>query len=147
MWDLPWTDSDVLVNRRVVEELLKRSYGEPKIEFTIPINWVDEFDIFTNLRYQDPFGVHPTGLGEYGRYYYVESLTYDFLRGTITVSAVDLQFILRQCMILSDCSDFPPANFDWPSASQEERMFAYIGDCGTESFSDGEPLKKLCPCI
>lgn len=154
MWDLPWTDSALLVDRRIMEELLKRRFGEPKIEFTIPINWIDEFDIFSNLRAQDPFGLDastadPITRGEYGRYYYVESLTYNPLSQTITVRAVDLQFILRQCMIVADCDDVEPTGSmsdNWAGASEADRMYAYVADCATEEFSDGEPAKKICPC-
>lgn len=148
MWDLSWTDSALLIDRRTVEELLKRRFGEPKIDFTIPINWIDEFDIFSNLRVQDPFGLDastadPVTRGEYGRYYYVESLTYNPMSQTISVKAVDLQYILRQCMIVAHCGDVAET---WMAASEADRMYAYVADCATEEFSDGEPAKKVCPC-
>lgn len=147
MWDFAWTDSVTLVEKRVLEELFKRGQGELKVAFSIPMNWVDEFDIFSNFRLQDEFGLDALGEGEYGRYYYVESLTYDFLNQRIDVVAVDLQFLLRQCIILGDCRKIP---LNWVDATEAERMYGYL--CACESgeggiFPDGELCKVLCPCV
>lgn len=150
MWDLPWTDSEVLIEERIKEELLKRGQGDLKVEFTIPINWIDEFDILTNFRLQEPFGLDgssdpPEERGEAGRYYYIESLTYDFMNQTISIVAVDMQFILRQIMLVAHCGDVVEA---WADASEADRMYAYVGDCATESFvSDGSPLKRVSSCV
>jgi len=76
MYDLPWTVSSALVDKRMFDELLKRGQGDWKAVFSIPMQWIDEFDILSNLRLQDPFGLG-TG-GDVGRYYYIESMTYDF---------------------------------------------------------------------
>ena len=149
MWDLPWTDSEVLIEERIKEELLKRGQGDLKVEFTIPINWIDEFDILTNFRLQEPFGLDgssdpPEERGEAGRYYYIESLTYDFMNQTISIVAVDMQFILRQIMLVAHCGDVAEA---WADASEADRMYAYVGHCETESFeSDGSPLKRVASC-
>jgi len=143
MWDLPWTDSEDLVLIRIAEELLKRGYGDPKVKFTIPISWAKELDIHSNFRLQDPYGIDPVGTGEYGRYFYVERLTYNFMNSTVEIVGVDLQYILRQSMIVPHCNDVAET---WMGASEYERMFAYVGSCATESFSDGEPLKKVSKC-
>lgn len=143
MWDMAWTESAVLVEKRIAEELLKRGEGERKVSFTIPINWIDEFDIFTNFRLQDLYGLDAAGVGEYGRYWYVESLTYDFMNQKIHVTAIDLQYLLRQCMIIPHCGDVTD---NWDGASDEERMYAYVGSCTDDELSEGDPLKKVCTC-
>ena len=154
MYDLPWTDSDAFIATRIAEELLKYGQGALKISFSLPINWIDEFDIFSNLRLQEPFGLDgstkpPAERGEVGRYYYIESLIYDFMNQKINIVAIDLQFIVRQCMIVADCDDVGPGKMadKWENASELDKMYAYVGDCTTESFvSDGSPLKRVCPC-
>lgn len=150
MWQMPWTDSAALIAERITEELLKRGQGDFKVAFTLPMNWIDAFDILTNFRLQEPFGLDgnttkpPAERGEVGRYYYIESLTYDFMNQKISVVAVDLQFILRQCMIVPHCGDVADK---WENASEADRMYAYVGDCTTQSFvSDGSPLKRVCAC-
>lgn len=143
MWEMPWTDSALLIEKRVAEELLKRGQGERKVSFSIPINWIDEFDIFTNFRLQDLYGLGTAGVGEYGRYFYVESLTYDFMNQKINVSAVDLQYLLRQCMIVPHCGDVAD---NWAAATETDKMYAYVGSCDDGQLADGEPLKKVCPC-
>lgn len=150
MWELPWTDSETLVEERIEEELLKRGQGDFKVEFSIPINWIDELDIFTNFRLQEPFGLDgstadPEERGEAGRYYYIESMTYDFMNQKISIVAVDLQFILRQIMLVAHCGDVAES---WANASESDKMYAYVGDCDSESFvSDGSPLKRVSSCI
>ncbi len=149
MWDMPWTYSETLIAERINEELLKRGQGDLKVEFSLPINWIEEFDIFTNFRLQEPFGldgrsIPPAERGERGRYYYIESLTYDWMNQKINVVAVDLQFILRQIMLVAHCDDI--VNDKWADASETERMYAYVGDCTTESFADGSPLKRVSSC-
>lgn len=155
MWDFAWTYSEVLIAERINEELLKRGQGDLKVEFSLPINWIDEFDIFTNLRLQEPFGldsrsIPPVERGEQGRYYYIESLTYDWMNQKINVVAVDLQFILRQIMVVADCAAVVAGTMadKWENASESDKMYAYVGDCTTESFeSDGSPLKRVSPCL
>lgn len=148
MWEFPWTDSENLIASRITEELLKYTYGELKISFSIPINWIDVFDIFSNFRLQEPFGLDagtgdPAASGEYGRYYYIESMTYDFINQKINITAVDMQYLLKQCMIMAHCGDVPE-NYD--NASEADKMFAYIGDCDSDAMPDGAPLKRICPC-
>ena len=149
MWDMPWTDSEVLITNRITEELLKRGQGDFKVDFPISMNWITAFDILTNFRLQEPFGIDGRTIpaadrGEVGRYYYIESLTYDWMNQKLLVVAVDLQFILRSIMIVARCGDVAET---WADASESDRMYAYVGNCDADSFeSDGEPLKRVAPC-
>jgi len=143
MADFAWTDLETMVDQRALEELLKRGRGNPKVEFSLSMCFIDSIDIFTNFRLQDPFGVSQAGTGELGRYYYIERLDYDFMNHRINVKAVDMQYLLSQCIILGVCADIPP---DWPDADEGQRMFGYLCDCATDAFPDGEPCKMLCPC-
>ncbi|MCK4792804.1 MAG: hypothetical protein KAV87_54245 [Desulfobacteraceae bacterium] len=149
MWDMPWTDSATLIAERITEELLKRGHGDFKVAFTLPMNWITAFDILTNFRLQEPFGVDgrdisPEFRGEAGRYYYTESLTYNFMNQKMSIVAVDLQFILRSIMIVAHCGDVAET---WATASETDKMYAYVGNCDADSFeSDGSPLKIVAPC-
>ena len=149
MWDMAWTNSEVLIANRITEELLKRGQGDFKVNFSISMNWITAFDILTNLRLQEPFGIDgrtipPEDRGEAGRYYYIESLTYDWMNQKLLVVAVDLQFLLRQIMIVAHCGDVAET---WADASETDKMYAYVGNCEADSFeSDGSPLKIVAPC-
>lgn len=136
----PWTDSATLVDQRILEELLKRGYGDQKISFPVPIYFIDELDVFTNFRFQDPFGLSSTGAGEVGRYYYVESLSYDFQNNKIDVVAIDLQWLLRQYCIAGDETVLAS---NWATAGEADRMYCYAGDEVTGKFPDGEMAKEL----
>lgn len=140
MSDYPWTDSQTLIDQRVLEELQKRGWGDPKLHFSIPINWIDEFDVFDNLRFQDPFGLSATGAGEQGRYYYIESITYDFFGQKLDIVAVDLQFLLSQYCIKGSESVLAS---NWNVAGEADRMFLYGCDEATGKFADGELGKVL----
>ncbi len=150
MWQMPWTDSETLIAERINEELLKRGKGDYKVSFSLPINWIGAFDILTNFRLQQPFGLDgsndpPAERGEVGRYYYIESITYDFMNQKMNIIAVDLQFIVRQIMIVPPCGDVAD---DWESASELDRMYAYVGNCEAESFVfDGAALKRVTSCV
>ncbi len=150
MWQMPWTDSEVLIAERITEELLKRGQGDFKIAFTLPINWIGAFDILINFRLQQPFGLDGRNIpaeqrGEVGRYYYIESLTYDFMNQKLNVVAVDLQYILRRIMIVPHCGDVADT---WVAATDLDRMYAYVGNCEANSFvSDGAPLKVVPSCL
>jgi len=149
MYNFAWTHSATLVAIRTNEIFLKYGQGDFKVEFTVPINWIDILDIFVNFRLQEPFGLDGSGnpplqRGEFGRYYYVESLSYNFMKQEITVVGIDLQFLLRQCMIVAPCGEVEDK---WENASESDKMYAYVGNCVTNSFADGTPLKKVCNCI
>jgi len=149
MWNLPWTDSEVLIADRITEELLKRGKGDLKVSFSLPMNWIEAFDILTNFRLQEPFGIDgssnpPEERGEVGRYYYIESITYDFMNQKLNIVAVDLQFLLRQIMIVAPCGDVAET---WATASETDKLYAYVGNCEADSFvSDGARLKRVAPC-
>lgn len=139
-WEFPWTDSQSMVQQRLLDELFKFGYGDQKLEFEIPLSWINDIDIFTNFRFQDPYGLSRTGAGETGRYYYVESIDYDFQAQKMKITAIDLQWLLRQYFILGDEDDLA---VNWSTANESERMFGYLCDEYEDKFADGEPGKKL----
>ncbi len=141
-WKFPWTTSESMVNQRTLEELMKRSYGDPKVEFSIKMKeFIDDLDIFKNYRLQDPWGLSKTGAGEKGRYYYVESLTYDNQGEKIDVIGIDMQWLLRQYFVLGDENELAD---NWNIATEEDKMFGYLCDEVTDEFADGDPGKQLC---
>ena len=137
--DFPWTSSSAWANKRAQEELLKWGYGSPDIKFSVPISWIDDLDVLTNFRLQDPFGVSLIGAGEHGRYCYVSGLNMDVSGMKLDLVAKDLNWFLRQYMIYGD-ENALPAN--WTNATNEERIWAYYCNEITERFSDGEIGKK-----
>jgi len=148
---LPWTDSAVLIAKRLTDDLLKMGHGDKVIAFPVPIKWIDTLDIYTNFRFQDPYGLSWAKAGDKGyRIYYIISLEADYQNQIINIEAVDLQWLLRQYMIIADCDDL--SSLEWDSASEEDRMYAYICDCTGESgadeyeFPDGEPCKIIIDC-
>jgi len=150
-YHLPWTDSAVLVTKRLTDDLLKMGHGDRVIAFPVPIKWIDTLDIYTNFRFQDPYALSWTKAGDKGyRIYYIISLEADYQNQIINIEAVDLQWLLRQYMIIADCDDL--SSQEWDSASEEDRMYAYICDCTGESgadeyeFPDGEPCKIIIDC-
>lgn len=138
--DFPWTSSAAWAAKRAEEELLKWGYGSPDIKFSVPIAWIDDLDVLTNFRLQDPFGVSLVGAGEYGRYCYVSGLTMDVSGMKLDLVAKDLNWFLRQYFILGDRTALP---LSWTSASFEERIWGYLCNKISERFSDGEIGKKL----
>ena len=143
--DYKWFTSSTLVSQLVRERLQRFGYGGQILDFDLDMHWFDELDIFHNFRYQDPLGLSTTGAGEAGRYYYVEGMDYDFMAGRIKVSAIDLQFLLRQYFILGDEDDLA---VNWSSAGEPDRMYGYLcdetlGAVGEGEFADGEPGKIL----
>ena len=140
-WAFPWTLSEALVESRVNDELHKLGYGQKEIHFSLPIDWISDLDIFDNFIYQNPFAPTLSGEGESQRYYYVKSLSYDFVNNTIDVTGIDLQYLLRQYMIIGACADMAES---WDDATEEMRMFGYICDCDS-GFPDGEDCKKIRP--
>jgi hypothetical protein len=138
--DFKWTTSAAWAAKRAEEELLKWGYGQPKITFELPLAWIDDIDVLTNFRLQDPFGLSRIGAGEIGRYCYVTSFSADLLGAKIGIEAGDLSWILRQYLFLGDENDLPA---NWTNATDEERIFAYLCDEVTGRFADGEPGKKM----
>jgi hypothetical protein len=140
MSDYPWTDSQALVDQLALEMLAKRGWGDPVLLISLPISWIDEFDILSNFRFQNPFGLSTTGGGEQARYYYIISEAYDFLGEKIDIIAVDLQFLLTAYFVKGD-ENLLASN--WATAGQADRMFAYKCDETTGKFDDGELGKIL----
>jgi len=140
---LPWITSETFAYQRIWEELQKAGYGDKKISFQLPVRLIDDLDLLLNFRYQDPFGISATGEGEAGRYYFIESIELDWHNNLITVVGSDLQWLIRQCMIIGREADIPR---NWADASEEQRLFAYVGGCESGGFPDGEPNKKVCKC-
>jgi len=144
MYDVPWVLSADFIDEWITDDLLKYGDGNLKAIFSIPMKWIDEIDLMSNFRLQDPFGLGETG--EIGRYYYIESITYDFMNDKIDIVAIDMYYILKKCFILGDCDEIPAA---WEDATYEQRMYGYLCDCdeGDDGrFADGEPCKVLCLC-
>lgn len=138
--DFHWTTSATWAAKRAEEELQKYGYGLPEIRFDLGWQWIDQLDVLTNFRLQDPFGISATGAGELGRFCYVSSLAVDFQGMKLSVIAQDLNWILYQYLMLGD-ETVLPAN--WTGATFEEKIWAYLCDEITGRFANGEPGKKL----
>jgi len=137
---MPWTDSDVLVAQILHNDLLKMGHGDKIIAFSVPLKWIDELDIYTNFRFQNPYGLSWNKSGEQGRYYYIISLEADYQNQIINIEAVDLQWLLRQYAILGDEDSLAHL---WADAGENERIYEYLADEATGEFSDGESCKIL----
>lgn len=142
-WNYPWTDDADVVNMRATEDLLKLGFGDQRIRLKLSIEHIDTLDILDNFRYQDPFGLNALGLGEVGRYFYVEKIGYDLLAGTMNVEGIDLQWVLQQIMILGDSTTLAA---NWSTATETERLYGYLADSADCKFADGEPGKILINC-
>lgn len=144
MWELPFIISSTLVDQLIAEGLVQYSLGSPKLKFSVPLHFFDEIDIYYNMRWQDLMGLSSTGAGEQGRYYYIESLDYDFMGDQINVVAIDMQYILRRYFILGDEAALAS---NWSSAGEADRMFGYLCDETANPiawhFADGSPGKAL----
>jgi len=140
MWEFPFIISSTLVDQLIKEGLIEYSHGDPKLKFTVPIHFFDEIDVFFNFRWQDLLGISSTGAGESGRYYFIESLTYDFMGDKINIVAKDLQYILRRYFILGDEGALAS---NWSAAGEADRMWGYLCDETTDRFADGDPGKAL----
>lgn len=140
MRQYPFIISSTLIDQLIAEGLVQYSHGDQKLKFSVPIHFFDELDIFYNMRWQDLMGLSATGDGEAGRYYYIESMDYDFMGDQINVVAIDMQYILRRYFILGD-EGVRASN--WSSASYDDRVFGYLCDETLWQFADGEPGKAL----
>lgn len=138
--ELPWTTSPDLVDRRLSEELLKLGYGDRKVSFAVSLDFLDDLDLFTNIRLQDPFGADAGGAGETAHYVYVESMSIDIRNNRIDITARDYQWILRAYLVLGDRDDIAA---NWSTADESDRMFAYLCNRSTGYFADGQPGKIL----
>lgn len=140
-WVFPCITSDSLAEQRILEDLLKLAFGDRRIKFSIPLEYIGPTEVFDNFRLQDPYGLSWTKSGELGRYYYVLSLTYEWQGRTISIEAEDLQWLLQQYFIFGDEDAMPE---EWPDARPTSyAMYGYLCDEDTFQFSDGTPGKIL----
>ena len=133
-FDFPWTTSEAMIIQRVNEELLKRAYGEKRINFTLPIRFIEDLDLHSNIRFQDVIQ------DEEGRYYYIESIDYNFVSQSLKMIAIDLQYLLASYFILGDEDDLPS---DWNNTVPDDRIFGYMCDEDTGLLPDGTPGKIM----
>lgn len=138
MWEFPNIISATLIQKLVAEGLLKYSFGDPKLTFSVPLYLFDVLDIFYTFRWQDLMGLSITGVGEAGRYYYIESMDYDFMGDKMNVVAIDLQYFLRRHFLLGDETVLAS---NWSAASEPDKMFGYL--CDGLRFDNGDPGKSL----
>ena len=140
-WVFPCITSDSLAEQRILEDLLKLAFGDRRIKFSIPLEYINQIEVFDNFRLQDPYGLSWTKSGEIGRYYYVLSLTYDWQGNKIDIEGADLQWLLQQYFIFGDEDAMPE---EWPDARPTSyAMYGYLCDEDTFQFSDGTPGKIL----
>jgi len=142
-WEYPCVSCEDFAVLRAGEDLQRLAYGNRVVSFTLPIDFIDELEIFDTFILQDTFGLSPSGEGEEQHYYYVTSLTYDFQNMTIGVKASDLQWLAGQCFIIGRCSEVV---HNYADASQWMKVFGYVGSCATDTLPGGDPLKKICKC-
>ena len=138
--DWKWTTDDDFITSRLVEELHRYGYGNHKISFSVSFAWFEDLDVFSDFRLQNPWGISADGSGEEGRYYYVESIEYDFLGNRINIIAIDLEWLLRQYWVLGDEGDHAA---NWADAVESSRMYGYCANELSGKFADGEPGKIL----
>jgi len=139
-WLFKWIDNDEFAAQRITEDILKLAFGEKTVNFTIPLDYIDQIDIFDNFKMHDPYGLSTTGAGETGRWYYVTSLQYNYQEQSIKVEGVDLQWLLQQYFIFGDEDQMPDT---WDLAGDTYRLYGYMCDENTDAFSDGSPGKIL----
>ncbi len=140
MWEFPNIKTVSLANQRTQEELMKRGMGDRSIEFKLPLYFFEEFDVFSDFLLQNLYAIEPTGEGEESHYYFVESINYNFMKETITISAIDLQWILSQFFIVGDENVIA---LNWTDASATDKLFGYLCNEVTGEFEDGEQGKML----
>jgi hypothetical protein len=134
------TTSRDLVEKRLADELIKRGFGFKKISFPVHIRKIEDLDIFSNFRLQDPFGIDISGNGEFGRYCYVSRVDINFSASRLEIESIDLSYVLRTYFVVGSEDDLAPA---WETAPDDDRAFAYVADETTGKFSTGEDAKIL----
>ncbi len=139
-WEFPWINSGTFADQRAQEELMKRGKGDRTVEFKIPLHYVENFDVFTDFLLQDLYGIDASGVGEVSRFYFVENITYDFMKETLAITAIDLQWILSQFFILGDENVIALL---WADATVSDKTYGYLCDEITDQFPDGEEGKML----
>lgn len=138
MWNICWSRSATWIRSLIRSELLKRGEGYRTADIVLPLWWMEKLDIHQSFKFQDPYGLSADGSGEVERYYYVEDLQYDIRAKKLRVKAVDLQYLLRQYLILGD-ETLIASNYN--VASDSDKMYAYCCDEISEKFANGDPGK------
>jgi len=139
-WNFPWTTSEALVDLRAQENLLRLGFGNQSINIPLSTKLLSSLDVFTNFKFQDPWGISRTGAGDVGKLFFAESLGIDLLGGKVELKGADLQWLLRQYCVLGDRSVLPAT---WASATEDDRLYWYLCDRSTGLLPDGEPGKAL----
>ncbi len=137
-WQFYHVTTGTLADQRAQEELMKRGKGDRKVTFKLPLHWFEDFDVFTDFLLQDLYAVEETGVGEALHYYFVESITYDFMKETLVITAIDLQWILSQFFIAGDENVIA---LNWDSASVLDKIYGYGCDEITGQFANGDEGK------
>lgn len=128
---------------RTYEEMLKRGgglSGDKKIEFEVPMSWVDRFDVFTTFKLQDLFAISADGTGDTGRYYFIESIAYDFANERLKIVAIDLQWLLELQAILGSEDELPG---NWEDTTEDEKLYFYVPSERDSRFRDGRDGKRV----
>ena len=139
-WEFPWITSLSFADQRAQEELMKRGKGDRTVEFKIPLHYVEDFDVFTDFLLQDLYAIEETGVGEEAHYYFVEGITYVFMKETLAITAIDLQWLLSQFFIVGDEDVIALL---WADATVQDKIYGYLCDEITGQFPDGEEGKML----
>lgn len=139
-WQFPWSTSKALAGQRAWEEILKRGGGDKKVEFDVPMSWVNKFDVFTTFRLQDPYAISADGSGDIGRYYFIESISYDFAGERLKITAIDLQWLLELQAILGSEDELPG---NWEDATEDEKLYFYLPRERDGRFQDGRDGKRI----
>ena len=140
MWNVCWTRSPTWIKSLIRSALLKRGEGYRTADIVLPLWWMEKLNVHSSFKFQDPFGLSADGSGEVERYYYVEDLQYDIRAKKLRVKAVDLQYLLRQYLILGD-ETLIASNYS--ATSDTEKMWAYCCDEISEKFQNNDPGKIL----
>ena len=141
MWHICWTRSESWVRTIMREELMKRGEGFKTIEFPIPLWWMNQINVHQSFIFQDPFGLSADGIGEAAHYYYIEDIQYDIRGKKLRIKAVDLQYLLRQYLLLGDETVLTGDEANYNTASDTSRMYAFCCNEITEKFQNGDPGK------
>jgi len=139
MSELPWITSESLALLRGAEDLAKRGEGDRKIIFEVPMYWIQKFEVFKDFLLQDPYEIGATELSwDEGHFYYVESITYDFNADKLVITAIDLQWLMSQYIVVYD-EDLLEDN--WSVATPGNKKYFFACDEVTGKFEDGESGK------
>lgn len=137
--EFPWIRTGTLARQRETEELAKRGEGDRKITIEVPMNWINRFDVFSDFQLQDPYEIGATELvWAQGRYYFIESISYNFDGDKLVLTAIDLEWLMSQYIIVYD-EDLLEDN--WEDAKTHDRKYFYACDEVTGKFEDGESGK------